>query len=420
MNTTSKVLGALGLAGLVLAIKGKLSNAEPEPEPEDELNGDVSITIYDEYGNVVPRNSPYNLNEGGYYTLKFTVKNSSTRGGTPWPATLTMSYSVTINGAVQASNTVTGEFAAGETRTFGAYGFSIPWNIKGTGIGSVSVTSKSPSGSVLDTDSEIINVIGVDVPKAIVNGIVVKTSSGTIVQPSQMSEDDSYKVYVSVTNQTSNGGELISGYIKVLCKVRVSGQTLLDTSISQSMSSGQTLEVGPFYLDLPWDLSGSGTIDGTAAHPTTGTSLSIKTQTINVSPDERWNASITSVYMKTVAGVTVTTPKEGSTYNVYFSIKNESSQGGIQIPAVYPFKCVVTAGGSKILDQAGTASLTAGETKQVGPYSLALPWDISGEDNGVIDAMIYHPVSGSLLKASSVIFDIEAVPIIYGADIEIV
>jgi hypothetical protein len=420
MNTNKKsLLGVLGITSLVLAISKWKAHAEPEVPEEPEDEGGITITIRDEWGNIVPHNSPWALNEGAYYTMEFTVQNSSTRGDEPWAAVFTIPYNVTINNSVRVSGTLTEQnFAAGENRSFGPFGFSVPWDIKGLSIGSIAVTVKSPSGSVLDTDGESIDVIGVTMPKAIVNGIVIKNAAGTTVAPDQLSEDDSYNVYVNVTNRTTNGGVLVAGSINVGCDVKVLNQVIVSGDIMQSMTAGQTMNVGPFVANLPWDLSGNGIIDGFASHPTQGTLLNLISQAIVVKPDERYDASL-AIVIKKLDGTVVTACKEGSTYNVFVNVTNLSKQGGVGVPITIPVAVIATVYGTKKIDTSLNVSLNADQTIAIGPFQMELDWDVYGTSIGAIDAMAYHPISLSLMKAGSVIFNVEYVPIVYGADVEI-
>lgn len=120
-------LGAL-LAGAILWSKRKPTEAA---EGEGAV---LDVAIYDDTGNrVMSRVEAWDpsiggsLNEGGTYTLVFSVKNNSTRGGIAWPVSFDLYRATQLTGyAFPMEEFVNGvAFAAGETKTF-SKSFTLP------------------------------------------------------------------------------------------------------------------------------------------------------------------------------------------------------------------------------------------------------------------------------------------------------
>lgn len=134
-------LGAVLAAGFLL-FRGKKAQAAPPPE-EEGYGALLDVAIYDEQGNRVvysvgrgavaawDPSTGGTLNEGGTYTLVFSVKNISTKGGVAWPVSFDLYRGVAITGYPFPLEEFIagGAFLAGETKTF-SKAFTIP---NGTG-----------------------------------------------------------------------------------------------------------------------------------------------------------------------------------------------------------------------------------------------------------------------------------------------
>lgn len=155
---------SLGLAAaVVVVLVAKAKGAPPE-------EGGVSIVIYDEWGNPVPTGSPAILAEDASYTMVVTVTNLSTKGGTPWEASLTIEVSAVVDASAIMSPSLKIEyFAAGQTRTFN-YALSVPLGYGGLS-GSALALVKDPSGVTLDSAMEPLTVE--EIPITYGAGIVI-------------------------------------------------------------------------------------------------------------------------------------------------------------------------------------------------------------------------------------------------------
>lgn len=167
--TTDKKLVGVGIVGAALVIGGiALAKRKPELPPGDgEDEAMLQIEVYDSEGRLVPRNSPMDLEEGKSYTVVLTVKNTSTRAGLPWAATL----SVTIHAAVTYGyeqvatlipiTTRDESFTAGQTKTF-SYTMTVPSineipQIEGS-TGQIGASVQSPQGTTLATAYEPLTI----------------------------------------------------------------------------------------------------------------------------------------------------------------------------------------------------------------------------------------------------------------------
>ena len=145
---------------LVFALSRK---AEAVPPPPGEGAATIVITVYDSQGNPVPSNSPFNLDEGGSYTIVLTVTNQSTKGGQAWAATLGVWIGVIVD-SIELMPVTGGDyvFAAEETQTF-SYTLSVPISGYGGKVGQITASVISPNHVTIAGDVEYINIVTLEV-----------------------------------------------------------------------------------------------------------------------------------------------------------------------------------------------------------------------------------------------------------------
>lgn len=127
---------ALGVGIAVAAIVGVGAAIHAAQKPEEVIPPDgalgvgasIGITLLGPSGQPVYLTAP--LSEGVNYTLKVTVKNSSTKGGVAWATPLQISVFAGTGSATFVPSQISSQsFAAGETKVF-----TFPMNIPiGTG-----------------------------------------------------------------------------------------------------------------------------------------------------------------------------------------------------------------------------------------------------------------------------------------------
>jgi hypothetical protein len=146
VNKGAVVVGSLAVGGALFLMLTKKAKAEPE-------EGEIIIEIYDSDGNPLPHNSPFSLEEGESYTVKLTIKNTSTQGGTPVAVSLGIGISASAGGTTLIASRVDAKsFAAGETKTF-SYSLVIPMGLGGES-GTIAAWAEAPDGTDLATAQE--------------------------------------------------------------------------------------------------------------------------------------------------------------------------------------------------------------------------------------------------------------------------
>ncbi len=151
MGNNNGLLAAAIIGGIVLLSKKQASGQD---------NSGVEIMIYDENGQPVPHNSPFALDEGRSYTVQVSVTNTSTRGGEPCEADLTIEtriYSDKMNYLPLSSKSQL--FTKGQSVVFN-YPFATNYG-ESTTYGNVSVMVKDPDGNVLISAMEYFTVAAV-------------------------------------------------------------------------------------------------------------------------------------------------------------------------------------------------------------------------------------------------------------------
>lgn len=162
-----KVAAVLSAVGALGALGYAFYSSSSKAEAGGDNNGDVTLTIYDEWGNPVPRRrGPVGFGPvmagarvdlvPGNYTASASIKNTSTKAGVPVAVTLNIEVSCTISGMMTPMDQDE-SFTAGQTRVF-----SVPFIVTAgmAGLsGTMSLTAKSPAGAVLGTDVLTVNVL---------------------------------------------------------------------------------------------------------------------------------------------------------------------------------------------------------------------------------------------------------------------
>jgi len=147
-------LGAAAIGGVILVTIFRKAKAVPEEG--------ITIEVYDQFGNKIPRTGSFNLNEGQSYTLKANITNTSTKGGQPWEATLGIGVTIKANSSNLISPSSKSEyFGAGATKSF-SYSFSVPLGYGGL-TGAIGVAVSGPDGAIIASASELIYLIEVSV-----------------------------------------------------------------------------------------------------------------------------------------------------------------------------------------------------------------------------------------------------------------
>lgn len=141
MKNGKKLIVIGALVALSTIILGKKASAAPPP-------GDIVIDVYDSEGNLVPHHSPILLDEGGSYTVKLTIKNTSLKGDVPWAATLGIGISAAVGTLSLITSRVDSvNFGAGEIKTF-TYPFSVSMGT-GNQSGGISAWIQAPTGATI-------------------------------------------------------------------------------------------------------------------------------------------------------------------------------------------------------------------------------------------------------------------------------
>jgi len=165
MKDKDKIL-VVGAGVLTAAGLAYLATRKP---PTEEGEAALSIVIRDAEGNIIPHNSPANVYEGQSYTVTVSMTNTSTRGGAPIEAELTLRVSARSAGGVWLIPTTDSSdvFPAGGTLSY-TYPMYVPWGTGGT-AGVIDAVVGTPAGAILASDSETLNIIAV----AIIYGATV-------------------------------------------------------------------------------------------------------------------------------------------------------------------------------------------------------------------------------------------------------
>jgi len=151
------VLGSLAAGGVLVFLLNHKAKAGPGPG-----EGNVVIEILDENGNPVPRGNSFDLTEGQNYSVRLSVKNTSTKAGQTWPATLIIGLVVKLGGAnlITPVNSLV-SFAAGEQKAFN-YPFSLLLGDGGK-TGAIAASLGDPEGGILGSASDVINVVEIPI-----------------------------------------------------------------------------------------------------------------------------------------------------------------------------------------------------------------------------------------------------------------
>lgn len=147
----SKTAGVLlGLGALGALIAGLVSSRKKPIEEQEGTSANLEVAIYDEQGHRVmysvggavaawDPSSGGTLDEGGTYTLTFSVTNTSTKGGVAWPVAFDLYRAVQLTGYAfpMEEFLAGGAFAVGQVKTFSKT-FTIPMG-SGGGTGYIKV-----------------------------------------------------------------------------------------------------------------------------------------------------------------------------------------------------------------------------------------------------------------------------------------
>lgn len=152
---------ALAILGTLLATAvgvPLLLRKKEVPPPE----APITITILDAQGKPVPRTSPVTLTEGASYTARITARNTSTKAGTPWAATL----GVGISGSTAVRQLIAAQikqvnFAADEAKAFD-FPFSLPMGSGGES-GEITAWVQDPTGKAISSAREPLTIAEVPV-----------------------------------------------------------------------------------------------------------------------------------------------------------------------------------------------------------------------------------------------------------------
>ena len=156
MKDKDKIL-VVGAGVLTAAGLAYLATRKP---PTEEGEAALSIVIRDAEGNIIPHNSPANVYEGQSYTVTVSMTNTSTRGGAPIEAELTLRVSARADGVWLIPTTDSSDiFPAGGTLSY-TYPMNVPWNTGGYS-GAITAVAGTPAGGILASDTEMLNIIAV-------------------------------------------------------------------------------------------------------------------------------------------------------------------------------------------------------------------------------------------------------------------
>lgn len=132
----NKKLVGVGIVGAAMVIGG-IAYASRDKKAPPESAPTIVIEILDAQGNPVPHNSPAALTEGASYSIRLTVRNTSTKGGMAWPATLSLDVYAGTNEITLTYPPITAfNFDGGQTRVLDsvvwpALAFNVPMGTGG-------------------------------------------------------------------------------------------------------------------------------------------------------------------------------------------------------------------------------------------------------------------------------------------------
>lgn len=158
-NKDKKGLGILaaigaGVAGIVLAVRAKA-----KPPGEGEGGASLQIEVYDSEGNLVPHNSPLNVTEGGSYTIRVTVTNTSYIVNPSYPvaARLVITVAVQTNVRTLLGDSMTLDFTASERKTL-SWNFTVPVGTAGEAGGVIAAAVDTPGGIQLASAGDTMTI----------------------------------------------------------------------------------------------------------------------------------------------------------------------------------------------------------------------------------------------------------------------
>jgi len=188
-----------------------------------------------------------NLIEGGTYSVQVTTKNTSTKAGTPWPATLSLTIAATA-GSTQliAPNPTAYNYAAGESKTT-SFTLVVPLGL-GAATGQLTANFTDPNGVSLGTGTLSLTVVAVPVGYG---------ASVAISGPGTLMEGQNYTFQVAVTNSSAKGGQAWPAAMSLAVSASAgSTQLLYGSPASYSYAAGEGRGF-TFTFAIPLGLGGS-------------------------------------------------------------------------------------------------------------------------------------------------------------------
>jgi hypothetical protein len=151
----------LGLGGAT----GQLAVTFTDPNGVSLGSGSLAISVATlpvVYGATVDIGLPASMVEGQTYSIPVTVTNSSTKGGTPWPATLSLAAMVTTPaGTLLSTNPASYSYAAAEGHSQN-FSVAVPLGAGGAVL-SFAVTVNDPNNAIAATLIKTITITTVPV-----------------------------------------------------------------------------------------------------------------------------------------------------------------------------------------------------------------------------------------------------------------
>lgn len=159
MTETKKIVGGSLVGAAIAGIALALGLRKKPPEEEGEEEAMLKIELYDSQGNLVPHNSPYAVTEGGSYTIRTAVTNTSYKVDPSHPVAARFVITIVVGTNVRTllSDSMTLDFAAGEKKT-PSWNFTVPVGTAGEAGGVIAAAVDTTGGIQLASAGDTMTI----------------------------------------------------------------------------------------------------------------------------------------------------------------------------------------------------------------------------------------------------------------------